>query len=123
MMVSAKNCPVCFDDIDNDNGVDTLCGHTFHRKCIRVWLDTHTTCPMCRTHIANTHPPIEPVFEQVFDVIDVYDDVRMYAPTGIVMYEEHETLMDGNVSGSSDDDVSVDDDPDYILSDCDSDDE
>lgn len=27
------------------------CGHLFHRECIDVWFQTHSTCPMCRYDI------------------------------------------------------------------------
>jgi len=27
------------------------CGHVYHRTCISTWLDTHSTCPMCRAKL------------------------------------------------------------------------
>ena len=38
---SPSQPPVCLD----------LCGHIYHRECILTWLDTHSTCPMCRTNL------------------------------------------------------------------------
>lgn len=43
------NCIVCMTDIEINS--DTLlipCGHMFHDKCIRLWLEKHNTCPVCR---------------------------------------------------------------------------
>ena len=47
--LEVPNCIVCMTDIEL--GSDTLlipCGHMFHDKCIRIWLEKHNTCPVCR---------------------------------------------------------------------------
>jgi hypothetical protein len=43
------NCCVCIMDIAK--GKDTImlpCGHMFHSDCIKKWLETKCSCPMCR---------------------------------------------------------------------------
>ena len=64
----AQPCPICFDCLDDQSGVVTLpafvdasghpvCGHVFHRECLRKLFDTprHTTagytCPVCKVPI------------------------------------------------------------------------
>lgn len=47
--VENPNCIVCMADIEI--GADTLmipCGHMFHDKCVKLWLEKHNTCPVCR---------------------------------------------------------------------------
>ncbi|EZG55616.1 SNF2 family amine-terminal domain protein [Gregarina niphandrodes] len=43
-------CPICYCE-----GVDavTVCSHTFHRNCLRLWFEHHRaqTCPSCRRKI------------------------------------------------------------------------
>ncbi|KAK0592124.1 hypothetical protein LWI29_016122 [Acer saccharum] len=46
-------CTVCLAEY---HGEDTLrilpyCGHSFHVTCIDIWLQHHSTCPMCRVSL------------------------------------------------------------------------
>ena len=40
-------CAIC---LENDlELLKTLrCQHTFHEKCVNIWLSNHDTCPLCR---------------------------------------------------------------------------
>lgn len=43
------NCIVCVSDIEI--GASTLmlpCAHMFHSQCVKIWLEKHNTCPVCR---------------------------------------------------------------------------
>ncbi|KAL0011237.1 hypothetical protein SO802_006345 [Lithocarpus litseifolius] len=44
-------CSVCLSTIVEETMVKLLpnCKHTFHVECIDMWLNSNTTCPMCRT--------------------------------------------------------------------------
>lgn len=54
-----KTCPICCDVFDSSNHQDIVvkshCGHSFHKKCIKVWVNTRregvsiTKCPCCRS--------------------------------------------------------------------------
>ena len=40
-------CPICLET--NFESFKSLsCQHSFHEKCINIWLINNTTCPMCR---------------------------------------------------------------------------
>ena len=42
-------CVICFDKVETDGDKLVLqCGHAFHQSCIRTWLKTSLTCPVCR---------------------------------------------------------------------------
>lgn len=45
-------CNICMDEGVEVN-VTTLCGHTFHSKCLLLWClrQTSPTCPMCRNEL------------------------------------------------------------------------
>ncbi|NXU40968.1 DZIP3 ligase, partial [Drymodes brunneopygia] len=41
-------CTICHDELGR-NSCELECGHEFHRECIRMWLQEHSsTCPICR---------------------------------------------------------------------------
>jgi len=42
-------CPVCLDNLGNDEIARMACGHMYHSGCIYKWLDTTRNCPVCRT--------------------------------------------------------------------------
>ncbi|NXK67693.1 DZIP3 ligase, partial [Sylvietta virens] len=43
-------CTICHEELGR-NSCELECGHEFHRKCIRTWLQEHSsTCPICRDY-------------------------------------------------------------------------
>ena len=52
-IVSLKDigkCVICSSQMGKcSDKIKLICGHTFHRKCIREWfLKTSNNCPLCR---------------------------------------------------------------------------
>jgi len=47
-----RMCVICRDTFEN--GVLTVCGHSFCKECISAWFKTHKTCPECRTKLRLT---------------------------------------------------------------------
>jgi ankyrin repeat protein len=45
---SVEECPIC---IVKECKIQTKCKHSFCKRCLEVWLTTHTTCPCCREHV------------------------------------------------------------------------
>ncbi len=49
---SGETCPICLIDFEIDDAVVGLdCEHMFHRLCIRPWLESKPTCPICRVEL------------------------------------------------------------------------
>lgn len=47
--IENNNCCICYASYCGDNrAVKLRCDHIFHRSCIDRWLNTSTTCPLCR---------------------------------------------------------------------------
>ncbi|CAG8973520.1 hypothetical protein HYALB_00002846 [Hymenoscyphus albidus] len=48
-------------DMDNENecvgAVQTECGHIFGKKCLAKWIQTQSTCPICRAHLREPEEP------------------------------------------------------------------
>lgn len=47
MKGSKEYCGICCDFIDEDI-ITTPCGHSYHNKCLTIWLLNKSTCPLCR---------------------------------------------------------------------------
>ena len=47
-------CCICHEDINfSCEEISVLnCGHLFHQRCLRQWLNTNSTCPECRISVA-----------------------------------------------------------------------
>jgi hypothetical protein len=46
----SDSCSICLEDLEDDL-VYTLCGHTYHKKCISRWQKNKNNCPLCRKKI------------------------------------------------------------------------
>nr|CAB3468125.1 unnamed protein product [Digitaria exilis] len=61
----AATCSVCLGAFETGETVRLLpvCLHLYHVECIDLWLDAHSTCPICRsgtdpTTDSRLHPPV-----------------------------------------------------------------
>ncbi|XP_052890164.1 uncharacterized protein LOC128298452 [Anopheles moucheti] len=43
----SNECSICQHNIIGTQRLETLCGHTFHRHCLMVWMRTYAFCPDC----------------------------------------------------------------------------
>ena len=41
-------CPVCLENLENDEVVKMRCDHVYHTVCLYTWLNHSRNCPMCR---------------------------------------------------------------------------
>nr|XP_026690128.1 E3 ubiquitin-protein ligase RNF126-like [Ciona intestinalis] len=42
-------CSVCMEEFEVGHNATKLgCSHVFHVHCIKLWLELHSTCPICR---------------------------------------------------------------------------
>ncbi|PON64443.1 Zinc finger transcription factor [Parasponia andersonii] len=46
-------CAVCLCEFEDDETLRLIpkCDHVFHPECIDTWLESHTTCPVCRANL------------------------------------------------------------------------
>ncbi|XP_059637429.1 uncharacterized protein LOC132279463 [Cornus florida] len=49
-------CAVCLHDVTGGEKYRRLpeCKHCFHVDCIDAWFESHSTCPLCRSHVSHT---------------------------------------------------------------------
>jgi len=53
------SCPICMEDyiLDGEVVVQTkTCRHRFHKQCLRNWLKTARSCPLCRNDLGVCEP-------------------------------------------------------------------
>ncbi|CAK9859794.1 unnamed protein product [Sphagnum jensenii] len=48
-----RECTVCLSDFEEEDDLRLLpgCKHVFHKDCIDVWFQSHSTCPLCRASL------------------------------------------------------------------------
>ena len=46
-------CSICLNVLENDIISKWKCNHKFHSKCIKKWMKTKKTCPICRNILKN----------------------------------------------------------------------
>lgn len=53
-------CPICLEDfLLGEKIARSHCSHSFHTKCLMIWLKAHNTCPMCKKNLKpGPRPPI-----------------------------------------------------------------
>ncbi|KAF5286398.1 hypothetical protein FQA39_LY16318 [Lamprigera yunnana] len=44
-------CIICFDELRSYSSLYLPCNHIFHEDCVRKWMSTNRTCPICRSTI------------------------------------------------------------------------
>jgi len=62
-----NNCSICRETFANDDIVRRInsCQHVFHMNCLDTWLETHTSCPICRTDVREgTEGPPTPMDDE-----------------------------------------------------------
>ncbi|KAF5797695.1 putative transcription factor C2H2 family [Helianthus annuus] len=99
-------CCVCLGEFEINEKLHQIpsCQHMFHGECIRNWLGSNTTCPLCRCSVVNTskgghHEP--PVIPQPAMMIDVDS-----SPRGVVPLERSVVMLEGSSSSSMDNKLS-----------------
>lgn len=46
------DCCICMSDFEvGDEVVSMPCGHSYHDACLKEWLKTHNSCPVCRDKV------------------------------------------------------------------------
>ena len=49
-----SECSICYSPIlNNESGIITPCGHTFHIDCLKEWMKESELCPYCRQVLPN----------------------------------------------------------------------
>ncbi|XP_031475249.1 RING-H2 finger protein ATL80-like [Nymphaea colorata] len=66
-----SQCTVCLGEYQDKDMLRILpyCGHAFHITCIDIWLQQHSTCPVCRISLRDSPDRkrlLQPLFSPAF---------------------------------------------------------
>ena len=52
-----ETCVICCEELGKGKHGELKCGHKFHKKCIKQWMEVsaHKDCPTCRERQTNSH--------------------------------------------------------------------
>lgn len=42
------DCPICLDEIKEEDKKIIKCSHVYHKECINKWFERSHQCPLCR---------------------------------------------------------------------------
>lgn len=58
LRTSDNECAVCLSEFQDGESLKHLpnCTHVFHIACIDIWFQSHSNCPICRSHIYDLSP-------------------------------------------------------------------
>jgi len=66
--IDNPSCSICMDDFDSGKQIKlTHCGHHFHTKCLKGWLQVNHTCPLCRANLGGHTATPESVGQTIAD--------------------------------------------------------
>lgn len=63
-------CCICMNDLleagEKQSQIKNLpCGHSYHAACIKQWLFSHTSCPVCKADVAKQTASVGDLFSQL----------------------------------------------------------
>lgn len=90
-------CPICYTDYDKSNMVRTICNHTFHHKCLKIWLlsDEQGTCPCCRFQFKTRH-------NTYIDKNEKDDNTKNELTTKITNFDDKLIYIENNIMNKND---------------------
>lgn len=47
----SHNCYICLSDYDNGGCITNCCGKSFCKSCLKKWVKSNPSCPMCRVKL------------------------------------------------------------------------
>ena len=73
-----ETCSICMEKyIKNDSVIQLECDHMFHKSCLKIWLQNHNTCPVCRYDIKNKFEE----YKMLINKLAMYQSIINIIPT------------------------------------------
>lgn len=104
-MMKDSQCCVCLGEFEIKEELHQLpsCKHIFHVECIRHWLRSNFSCPLCRRHVIitnkNPQPPQHPASNN--NPPSIIEEERDQHNTTVSREEQHVVIIEELSSASS----------------------
>lgn len=104
-MMKDSQCCVCLGEFEIKEELHQLpsCKHIFHVECIRHWLGSNFSCPLCRRHVIitnkNPQPPQHPASNN--NPPSIIEEEREQHDTTVSREEQHVVIIEELSSASS----------------------
>jgi len=70
-----NDCIICSEELPQHIR-PTKCGHFMHTECLNEWLNSHLTCPICRTRLREPKVNISLEFQSAEDIRNIsFNDI------------------------------------------------
>ena len=63
-----NQCSICLQQMSEETKHTTGCNHSFHRQCLNIWENRHSSCPLCRANLHNHEEQAN--IDEVEDLLD-----------------------------------------------------
>ncbi|KAL1341565.1 hypothetical protein HN51_028088 [Arachis hypogaea] len=111
----ALECAVCLNEFEDTETLRLIpkCDHVFHPECIDEWLESHTTCPVCRADLLPQ--PGDSVRGAAAVVISELANDQLSSPRNLESRNQSDVVVaveqesDENLENNKNERVSVDD--------------
>ena len=92
----ALECVICITELAAGETARVLprCGHEFHVDCFDMWLNTHSTCPLCRGAAGDDDDPHVPPAVPIPEVAPEPPNF----PTDLLFFGSHDEVRTQNLS-------------------------
>jgi len=107
-----SECSICLCDCFETDCYTTSCNHHFHKKCLTKWFKKGvakggTTCPLCRTSIADFVPPVvkRRRASRPEEINSIIDELRSSNTNGSMLPVLLNQLMASSTNGNFDPDM------------------
>ncbi|KAM3347835.1 hypothetical protein ACQJBY_021634 [Aegilops geniculata] len=93
-----EGCPICLDQEGATTAwKETVCGHIFHGRCVKRWLQAKGSCPMCRRQLQQQRAPAKPDVRYrnpfIFMAMELEDSSPLSSRTNYFRQYREETFV------------------------------
>ncbi|KAI3761795.1 hypothetical protein L1987_52217 [Smallanthus sonchifolius] len=92
----ALECAVCLNEFEDEETIRLIpkCDHVFHAECIDAWLESHVTCPVCRSDLVPKPGEERKIASEM--------DIRINNNNSNININETTSLEEGNINTNTD---------------------
>ena len=71
------DCSICLDPITTNNACHLQCSHFYHPNCLRLWMNSNSSCPLCRKTVIIINTTINnkptPGFDKLMEQFKIFN--------------------------------------------------